>query len=79
MFKIYKDKKKLENTGTNPQDYTLERNEQFAFEQKPVESDTFNDQEEKKINEKVEKRKRKRQEVAENNEALKQQKKGRKR
>ena len=59
----------------NPQDYTLERNESFAFGQKPVEIHTFNDQEEKEINEKVEKRKRKRQEVAEKNKAPKAQKK----
>ena len=47
IFKTYKDKKKLEKMGKNPHDYTLERNESFAFEQKPVEIDTFNDQKEK--------------------------------
>ena len=49
IFKTYKDKKKLEKTGKNPQDYTLEKNESFAFEQKPVEIDTFNDHKEKEF------------------------------
>ena len=47
ILKTYKDKKKLEKTGKNPQDYTLKRNDSFAFEQKPVEIDTFNNQKEK--------------------------------
>ena len=64
FFKTYKDKKKLEKMGKHIQSYTLERNESFTFEQKPVEIDTFNDQKEKKIKEKVEKRKRKLPEVA---------------
>ena len=49
-FKTYKDKKKPEKMGKNPQ----ERNESFAFEQKPVEIDSFNDQEQKEVKEKVE-------------------------
>ena len=36
--------------GKNPQ----ERNESFAFEQKLVEIDSFNDQEQKEVKEKVE-------------------------
>ena len=78
IFKTYKDQKKLVKTAKNPQNYTLERNESFAFEQKPVEIYTFNDQEEKEVKEKVKKRKRKRQEVAEKNKALKLQKKAKK-
>ena len=63
IFKTYKHKKKLEKTGRNPQDYKPERNESFAFEQKPVETDTFNDQEEKEIKDNTEKIKVKQQEV----------------
>ena len=66
IFKTSKDMKKLEKTGKNPQDGTLKRN------------DTFNDQEEKEIKEKVVKRKRKRQEVTEKSKALKRQKKAKK-
>ena len=54
-----------EQSGKNPKNYTIERNESFAFEQKPIEIDMFNDAEEKEINERVEKRKNKQQEVAE--------------
>ena len=60
-----------EQSGKNPKNYTIERNELFAFEQKPIENDIFNDEEEKEINERVEKRKNKQQEVAEKNNALK--------
>ena len=74
VFKTNKDKKRLEQSGKNPQNYTIERNESFVFKQKPIEIDTFNDEEEEKIKERVEKRKKKRQEVAEKNKALKQQK-----
>ena len=52
----------------------FERNESFVFEQKPMKIDMFNDEEEKEIKERIEKRKKKRQEVAEKNKALKQQK-----
>ena len=54
-----------EQSGKNPKNYTIERNESFAFEQKPIEIDMFNDAEEKEINERVEKRKNKQQVVAE--------------
>ena len=47
----------------------------FEYKQKPIKIDDFNDEEEKLIKERVEKRKRKRQEVAEKNKALKRQKK----
>ena len=60
-----------EQLGKNPKNQTIERNESFAFEQKPIEIDMFNDDEEKEINERVEKRKKKQQEVAEKNNALK--------
>ena len=42
-------KKKLEQLGKNPQNYTAERNESFVFEQKPIEFDICNDEEEKRL------------------------------
>ena len=48
VFKPYK-KKKLEQLGKNPQNYTAERNESFVFEQKPIEFDIRNDEEEKRL------------------------------
>ena len=54
VFKTYKDKKKLEQSGKNLQNYTFERNESFVFEQKPIKIDMFNDEEEKEIKERVE-------------------------
>ena len=53
VFKTYKDKKKLEQSGKNLQNYTFERNESFVFEQKPIKIDMFNDEEEKEIKERV--------------------------
>lgn len=41
--------KKIEQLAKNPQNYTVERNESFSFEQKPVEIDIFNNEEEDKI------------------------------
>ena len=65
VFKTYKAKKKFEQSGKNPENYTFERNESFAFEQNPVEIDMFKDEEEKEIKERVEKRQKTQQEVAE--------------
>ena len=65
LFKTYKDKKKLVQSVKNRQNSTIERNESFAFVQKLIEIDMFDDEEEKEIIERVEKRKKKRQEVAE--------------
>ena len=42
-------KKKFEQLGKNPQNYTAERNESFVFEQKPIEFDICNDEEEKRL------------------------------
>ena len=65
VFKTYKDKKKNEQTGKNPQNYHVEWKDSFVFEQKLVEIDMFNDEEEKEVKERVEKRKKKCQEIAE--------------
>ena len=46
VFKTYKDKKKLEQSGKNPQNYTIKRNEPFVFEQKPIDFDMINDEKE---------------------------------
>ena len=56
VFKTYKDKKKSEQSGKNPENYTFERNEAFVFEQNPVEIDMVKDEEEKEIKERVEKK-----------------------
>ena len=59
VFKTYKDKKKFEqSSGKNSQNYVVERHESFHYEQKPVKIDDFNDEEEKIIKERVEKRKK---------------------
>ena len=50
----------------------------FEYKQKPIKIDDFNDEEEKLIKERVEKRKRKRQEVVEKNKSLKRHKKAEK-
>ena len=52
-----------------------EKNETCTFEQKPIEIDVFNEEEENKVKERVEKRKLKRREVAEKNKLLKKKKK----
>ena len=75
MFKTYNNKKRLKKTGKNPQNYQVERRESFEHEQKSIEIDIFNDKEEKEIRKRVELSKKKRQEVAEKNKALKRQKK----
>ena len=69
------DKKKLEQSAKNPQNYAIESNESFVFEQNPIEIDIFNAEEKKEIKERVEGRKKKRQEVAEKNKVPKRQKK----
>ena len=71
FLKSIRTKKKLEQSGKNPQNYTFERNELVFFEQKPIEINMFNDEEEKETEERVEKIKKKRQEVAEKNKVLK--------
>ena len=49
VLKTYKDKKKIEQTGKNPQNYQVEWHDSFVFEQRPVEIDMFNDEEEKQV------------------------------
>ena len=57
--------------GKNLENYGNIRNEINIYEQKPVNIDGFNEVEEKEVKERVEKRKQKRQEVAEQNKLLK--------
>ena len=65
FLKLTRTKKKLEQSAKNCQNYTIERNESFAFVQKLIEIDMFDDEEEKEIKDRVGKRKKKRQQVAE--------------
>ena len=67
MFKTYKDKKNIDSLGKNPQNYESVPNETSVYEQKPTKINEFNEAEEKEVKERVEKRKQKRREVAENN------------
>ena len=57
--------------GKNPENYESMRNETYNYEQKRINVDDFNEVEEKEVNERVEKRKEKRREVAEKNKLLK--------
>ena len=66
-----KKKKKMEMLSKNPQSHEGVSNEVSVYEQKPIKIDDFNEIEEKKIKERVEKRKMKRREVTENNKLLK--------
>ena len=59
IFKTYKDKKKMEPLGKNPQNYENICNETCAFEQKLIKIDDFNEAEEKEVKEHVEKNKNK--------------------
>ena len=61
-------KKNVEQSGKNPQNYAVGRNESFSFDQNPLEINIFNDEEEAEI-----KRKMKRQEVIKRSQGLKQQ------
>ena len=49
IFKTYKDKKKMEQLGKNPQNYQDIRNETCLYEQKPIKIDYFNKAEEKEV------------------------------
>ena len=66
MFKTYKDKKKMELIGKKPPKYEEIRNDVLVQEKNPIKIDDFNEAEENKIKERVEKRKLKRREVAGN-------------
>ena len=78
MFKRYKDKKNIESFGKNPQNYKNVRDETNVYEQKSIKINDFNEDEEKEVKERVEKRKIKRREVAEKNKPLKKKQKTRK-
>ena len=67
MFKTYKDKMQMHTMGKNPINYENIRKETNIYEQKPVKIDDFNDAEEAKVKERIEKRKEKRMNVAEKN------------
>ena len=71
MFKTYKDKMQMRSLGKNPINYENIQKETNTYEQKPVNIDDFNDSEEADAKERVEKRKRKRREVAQKNKLLK--------
>ena len=66
-------KKNVEQSGKNPQNYAVGRNESFSFDQNPLEINIFNDEEEAEIKKRVEKRKMKPQEVTKRSQVLKQQ------
>ena len=66
MFKTYKDKKKMELIGKKTPKYEEIRNDVLVQEKTPIKIDDFNEAEENKIKERVEKRKLKRREVAGN-------------
>lgn len=66
-------KKNVEQSGKNPQNYAVGRNESFSFDQNPLEINIFNDEEEAEIKKRVEKRKMKCQEVTKRSQGLKQQ------
>ena len=52
IFKTYKDKKQLENSlGKNPEKYESKRKETYAYEQKSINVDDFNEVEEKVVKE----------------------------
>lgn len=57
VFKTYKDKKRL-NKLKKIKKYQVEWRESFENEQKPIEIDIFNNEEEKIVKERVEKRKK---------------------
>ena len=60
--------------GKNPQNYEGVCNKISVYEQKPIKIDDFNKAEEKQIKERIEIRKIKRREIAENNELFKKKK-----
>ena len=58
IFKTYKDKKKMEaSPGETPPNYEEIRDETYAYEQKPIKTDDFHENEKKEVKESVEKRK----------------------
>ena len=61
--------------GKSPHNYEEIRDETCVYEQKPIKIDDFNEDEEKEVKDRVEKRKQKRREVPGNNKLLKKRKK----
>ena len=57
--------------GKSPHNSEEIRDETCVYEQKPIKIDDFNEDEEKEVKERAEKRKQKRREVTENNKLLK--------
>ena len=57
----------MRSLGKNPISYENIRKETNIYEQKPVNIDDFNDSEEADVKERVQKRKKQRREVAEQN------------
>ena len=75
IFKIYKDKKKLDSPlGKNPENYESICNKTNIYKQKPINTYHFKEIEEKKVKERVETRKQERREMAEKNKLLKKKK-----
>ena len=71
LFKTYRDKMQIQSLKKNPINYETVRKETHVFEQKLMIADDFNDAEEAKVKEQTNKRKAKRQELAENKKLLK--------
>ena len=63
-FLTYKDKKIIESLGQNPQNYENVPDETNLYEQKPIKVNNFNEDEEKELKGRIEKRKIKRREAA---------------
>ena len=76
IFKTYKDKKQLAiSLDKNLENYENTHNKTNIYEQEHVNFDDFNEVKEKEVKERVEKRRQKRPEVAEQNKVLKKKKK----
>ena len=59
IFKACKDKKKFQQLVKDPNGFFKDRNKQFKFEQKSIETDNFNTAEENRLVKKLRKEKRK--------------------
>ena len=74
LFKTYWDKTQMRWMGKNPINYETVRKETHVYEQKPVNIDDFNEEEQAEVKKRIEKQKKRWQELAENVKAIKQQK-----
>lgn len=61
----------IRSMGKNPINYETVQKEMNTYEQKPINIDDFNNHKEDKVQERVNKQKAKRREIAENNKLLK--------